>query len=82
MVVAVSEFNDAYEFEIANTSSKDIVRINGNRYYSKEQLEDAQRDAFKAARETDVNSLSHFDQRPYMKYPTFESYITSKQKTK
>lgn len=43
-------------------------------------LEDYAREAFNAARKTDVNSLSHFDQKPYPLYLTFELYTQSKNK--
>lgn len=38
-VVAISEFNDANEIEMANISPKDIVRINGRKWIAKEQLD-------------------------------------------
>ncbi len=71
MVVAVSEFDDAYEIEMANVSSKDIVRINGRKWISKEQVDKMMDDMLIKQKSLSIDDIMNLADKPgyeYLKY--------------
>jgi len=43
--------------------------------FTQSDIDNARKEGFEAARKTDVNSLSSFDQKPYWLYATFQIYL-------